>query len=565
MKKLIFALPVLLVLLFGFGHHASAQYGAEYYQNYPDQPPDSALLSPEELEDLVAPIALYPDPLIAQLLPAATFVDQIDQAARYLRQYGSNVNVDNMPWDVSVKAIAHYPDVLTMMDERYDWTVSLGQAYIEQPQDLMDAIQRLRSDALAQGNLYSTAQWQVLNDNGYISIVPASPQYVYVPVYDPTLVYVEPYNPAYPFITFTAGFVIGAWLDRDCDWHRHRVYYHGWHGKGWIARSRPHINYRRSVYINQNAATIHVNRNVVRHDTREFRQQLRNDAYRHREGRPVNRPPRPGAERGPEHSRGRQPEGARPAEGTRPAAPQAGVPRTTEGAGRPTSTTVTVPGGRPAPSGGHTAAPPVSGQPTSSERHPTAPAASGRPAPSDRHPTAPATSAPPPSDRRPTAPSATHAPAATPAPAPSPAAATRGQTALPVPHAPVMRSPGTSRGQAPSIGDVYRGRDVQSTQPASQSGFGGYGSSKDASTYRERGQSSRQIMNQPPAAAPKPTFTAPRPAPAAAPAAAPRPAPVAPRAAPAPRPAPAAPPAARPAPPAARPVAPAPPAMQQHR
>lgn len=115
-----------------------------------------ALFSTEELEDLLAPIALYPDPLIAQALPAATFVDQISDAARYLSQEGKYARIDQQPWDVSVKAVAHYPELLFMMDRKYEWTVSLGQAFLNQREDVMNAIQLLRRDALDAGNLLST-------------------------------------------------------------------------------------------------------------------------------------------------------------------------------------------------------------------------------------------------------------------------------------------------------------------------------------------------------------------------------------------------------------------------
>ena len=123
-----------------------------------------------ELDELLAPIALYPDPLIAQILPAATFFDQVDAATRYVKQFGNVALIDDQPWDVSVKAVAHYPDVLFMMDQKYDWTVSLGEAYINQPQDVMDAIQRLRAEAEAEGNLVSNSQQQVINEGGIISI-----------------------------------------------------------------------------------------------------------------------------------------------------------------------------------------------------------------------------------------------------------------------------------------------------------------------------------------------------------------------------------------------------------
>ena len=113
--------------------------------------------------------------------------------------------------------------------------------------------------------------------------------YIYVPQYDPQVVYVEssPY-PSYGYIDFGIGFTIGAWLNRDCDWHRHRVYYHGWRGGGWIGRSRPHIPVRNSVYINNSYTAININRRVIQHDTGRYREDLRRDVQIHRErGTPV--------------------------------------------------------------------------------------------------------------------------------------------------------------------------------------------------------------------------------------------------------------------------------------
>ena len=260
---------------------------------------DDGLLYPEELDDLLAPIALYPDPLIAQILPAATFVDQIHEAARFVRFYGNTSRIDYQPWDISVRAVAHYPQVLYMMDREYQWTASLGQAYIEQPQDVMDAIQRLRRYAWEQGNLYSTREQQVIWEGDIIRIVPARPLLIYVPVYDPYVVYVDRHYPSYPFITFSVGFSIGPWLNRDCNWRERRVYYHGWRGGGWIRRARPHIHDRRGIYINRRASVITINERVVQRDTRTYREQLRVESRRRRdEGRMpaprvrTERPPR---------------------------------------------------------------------------------------------------------------------------------------------------------------------------------------------------------------------------------------------------------------------------------
>jgi Protein of unknown function (DUF3300) len=219
--------------------------------------------SPDQLDNLLAPIALYPDPLLAQVLVAATFPDQIDEAARFVRSYGQN-GVDDQPWDVSVRAVAHYPTVLNMMDDQLDWTTAVGQAYVYQSTDVMTSIQRLRAMAEQQGNLVSTPQQQVVEENGEIGIWPASPQYIYVPVYDPSIVFFRRayYGGFFTGFSFGPGLVIGAWLNRDFDWRRRRVYYTGWQGSGWIGRSRPYVQVN-SIYVNRRFTNIVINRNVV--------------------------------------------------------------------------------------------------------------------------------------------------------------------------------------------------------------------------------------------------------------------------------------------------------------
>ena len=221
--------------------------------------------SPEQLDNLLAPVALYPDPLLAQVLVAATFVDEIDEAARWVRAEGQN-GIDDQPWDVSVKAVAHYPAVLYMMDSKLNWTTAVGQAYVNQSTDVMTSVQRLRSMAYAQGNLPSTPEQQVIVEGGYYQIVPVQPQYVFVPTYDPTIVF---FRPAYVrgvwlpgAFFFGAGILIGVWLNRDCDWREHRVYYHGWEGGGWVERCRPYVHVT-NVYVNNNYRTVIVNRTVV--------------------------------------------------------------------------------------------------------------------------------------------------------------------------------------------------------------------------------------------------------------------------------------------------------------
>ena len=257
--------------------------------------------SPEQLDNLVAPIALYPDPLLAQVLLASTFVDQIPDAAQWVAANNDPNWIDSQPWDVSVKAVAHYPSVLYMMRDRIDWTASLGQAYVYQSTDVMMAVQRLRHMARSAGYLVTSPQQQVIVDGAYVRIVPYQPQYIYVPAYDPAVVYYR--RPAgavvaAAVISFGAGLLIGAWLNHDCDWHHHRVYYHGWEGSGWIARSRPNIHVT-NIYVNNSYQNVHINRTVVNRkvDYRNLNQfssvhrEVKYDTVtRHQGGRPVAQP-----------------------------------------------------------------------------------------------------------------------------------------------------------------------------------------------------------------------------------------------------------------------------------
>ena len=406
-------------------------YVADGYTSYND-----SLLSMEELEDLVAPIALYPDPLIAQILPAATFVDQIDEAARYIAEYGRYARIDSQYWDVSVKAIAHYPDLLKMMDSKYEWTVTLGQAFIDQRDDLMYAIQLLRQDAREAGNLISTPQQQVVVENGYISILPTAPEVIYIPSYDPAVVYVEQPSPGFGFIHFSIGFTIGAWLNRDCDWRGGKVYYHGWRGRPWVDRARPHIQVNNTVYVNNIQKTISINRKVMQHDNERYRQQIRQDVIsRHDDRRPNSQKRgdmgRPDTRRSPN---------THPAPANQPRTPdisQRHDQRPSEGdkrwqPGKPAGTQTSQP---------HTT-PPVPGQAGPSKGEPRV-------------------------IRRDQA----------------PAAAPQTNPALPP----------SRQSNSPNTRDIYRGRDTQNTFPASRSGYGGYGSGRDASIYRERGKSSQEV------------------------------------------------------------------------
>jgi hypothetical protein len=215
-----------------------------------------------EVRNLVAPIALYPDPLLAIMLPAATYPDQIIDAEN--RHFDNNDRaIDRQDWDISVKALAHYPNLLRKMADDPDWTASLGQAYVEKPQDVMHEVQLLRQQARANGVLQSTRQQRVYLEGNDIYIVPAQADTIYVPQYNPNVVYVEQApNNNLNLLTFGAGLVIGAWLCYDTDWGHHRIYNHGWRGGGWIANARPHFTMD-NIYLANSGHAAEVNRNVL--------------------------------------------------------------------------------------------------------------------------------------------------------------------------------------------------------------------------------------------------------------------------------------------------------------
>src|SRR2546425_6451858 len=190
-------------------------------------PVQAAQQTPEQLQQLVAPIALYPDAFVAQILAAATYPDQVVEADRWLQQHtdlqGQQLGqeVDKQPWDPSGKALVEFPSVLANMDKNLSWTSSLGDAYVNQQQEVMNAVQVMRDRAKAAGNLNSTSQEKVSQQGQTIVIEPAEPQVVYVPEYDPWLVYGAPiavwpgwywYPGLYltgPGLAFGRGFGIG--------------------------------------------------------------------------------------------------------------------------------------------------------------------------------------------------------------------------------------------------------------------------------------------------------------------------------------------------------------------
>jgi uncharacterized membrane protein YgcG len=199
----------------------------------PEQPPP-AQLTPQQLQELVAPIALYPDALVAQILAASAYPTQIVEADRFLQDNPNlkgaalAAEVDKQDWDPSVKALTQFPSVLANMDKDLSWTSELGDANYNQPQDVMNAIQFMRQQAQQAGNLKSTPQQTVTNQGSTVIIQPANPQVVYVPEYDPEYVYgyPVPFWPGFypwwgvtgPFISFSIGFGIGPFFGFGWGW-----------------------------------------------------------------------------------------------------------------------------------------------------------------------------------------------------------------------------------------------------------------------------------------------------------------------------------------------------------
>ena len=230
---------------------AGQQTGSSVPAPGPPTGTSAPAFTPEQLEQIAAPVALYPDPLLAQVLMASTYPLEVVQAARFVKDHqdlkGDQLNekLKDQSWDDSVKSLVSFPEVLSLMDGKLDWTQQLGDATIGQEKELMDAIQRLRARAQAQGNLKSTqeqtvtvepappaAPGQATPAQQTIVIQPASPDVVYVPSYNPTVVYgswpYPAYPPAYPYppgyafggalLSFGIGMAVGGALWGNCNW-----------------------------------------------------------------------------------------------------------------------------------------------------------------------------------------------------------------------------------------------------------------------------------------------------------------------------------------------------------
>ncbi len=235
----------------------SSTFAVAQQQTGGGEDPNAANLSAKDIENLVAPIALYPDALVAQVLAGATFPDQITAANDWVK---ANPNLkdaalleaaNKQPWDPSVKALTQFPSVLDNMANNLSWTSALGEAYYYQQADVMKAVQVLRKQAKAAGNLKSGEQIKVVQqDPQTIIIQPASPQVVYVPTYNPTVVYGTPYYPpgystaalvTTGLISFGVGMAIGASMNNNCCGWGWNSWNTNWHGGS--------VTYNRNVYV----------------------------------------------------------------------------------------------------------------------------------------------------------------------------------------------------------------------------------------------------------------------------------------------------------------------------
>lgn len=220
---------------------------------------DGLAFKQEELDQLLAPIALYPDSLVSQILMASTYPLEIVQADRWVNQNKNQKGdaltaaLEKQSWDPSVKSLVNFPEVLSMMSQKLDWTQKMGDAFLEQQKEVMDTIQSLRAKAQAAGYLKSTSEQKVIVQEKVIAIEPASPQVVYVPTYNPTVVYGAWPYPAYPpyyyyppgYVATTAAFSFAAGVAIGAAWG------YAWGGCNWHG-GEVNVNVNQNTNINNN-------------------------------------------------------------------------------------------------------------------------------------------------------------------------------------------------------------------------------------------------------------------------------------------------------------------------
>lgn len=264
-QKLVLGLMIMPLLTISPASLAAEQGNVEFSQ--------------AELDQMLAPIALYPDALLSQVLIASTYPLEVIQADRWVRS-NKDLNAEdalkfaeNKDWDPSVKALVAFPDILKRMSEDVDWTQRLGDAFLNNEGDVMDAVQRLRKRAYASGNLEKAQHITVERDDNNIIIEPAEERIVYVPVYDTRVVYGNWWWPEYPPVywsypshyTHTSGFYWGTriylgstYFYSSCHWRDRRI----------VVVDRHHHN-----------AHFYTGRSIVRHDS--ARHWSHNPAHRH--------------------------------------------------------------------------------------------------------------------------------------------------------------------------------------------------------------------------------------------------------------------------------------------
>jgi len=307
-------------------------------------PSTAAKRSSSELEKLAIPIALHPDSLISIILPASAYPLEIVQAARFVKDTNNIPKVDEQSWDDNVKAVAKIPELITKMDADLSWTVSLGQAFVDQPKELMDAIQALRAKAQKAGNLKTTPQQIVTISNivvlqtnvtevvnvtkEIIEVAPANPTVIYVPSYPPTIYY--PWYPYYvypaPLVSFGVGFAWGAFW--GAAWHNHC----NWHGGNVDIDINSNRNINRNTDRNTARAGDRMSNTSGRGGSGSGRQQWKPDQNRLRQS---------GASPSTREARGWSSGGARPSTGnvgSRPSTGNVGARPTTGSVGARPST-----------------------------------------------------------------------------------------------------------------------------------------------------------------------------------------------------------------------------------
>jgi hypothetical protein len=238
-------------LVFETHHHCSALVDPAWCRQQPATAPTEPLLKTAELDQLLAPIALYPDPLLSEVLIASTYPLEVVQAERWVKSNNAIKRdaliaaLSKQSWDDSLKSLVEVPDVLAMMSEQLDWTQKLGDAVLAQQTDVLDAIQRLRARAQANGKLESTKEQTVTvkteNQKQYVAIEPTPPTEIYVPYYEPSVVYGDwPYPDYAPYyfpsppgyfaggvlatgIAFAAGIAVRHAFWGNCDWGRGNI------------------------------------------------------------------------------------------------------------------------------------------------------------------------------------------------------------------------------------------------------------------------------------------------------------------------------------------------------